>query len=110
MLRLITSQEALKAGEDVLGMIYGGTITKTRTWVETSAMLVTECIGKPFGCYYMVVMTDGFSEDDRDELDRLQIKLGKSLSDCVVEVERYKKPHPFFPGSSSFNLVTLYAG
>ena len=110
MLRLITSQEAKPAGEDVLGMIYGGTITKTHTWVETSAMLVTACIGKPFGRYFMVIMTNDFSEDDRDELDRLQQEIGKNLSDCVVEVERYEKAHPFFPGSSSFNLVTLYAG
>jgi hypothetical protein len=110
MLRLITSQEACAAGEDVLGMIYGGTIAETRTWVETSAMLVTEVTGKPFGRYFMVVMTNDFSEDDRDELDRLRQELGRNLPDCVVEVETHEKAHPFFPGSKSFNLVTLYGG
>ncbi|MEU9258991.1 hypothetical protein AB0D68_10955 [Streptomyces sp. NPDC048212] len=98
------------ADEDVLGMIYGGTITETRTWVETSAMLVTECLGEPFGRYFVVVMTNHFSEDDRDELDRLQAELGRNLPDCVVEAETYEKAHPFFPGSSSFNLVTVYGG
>lgn len=110
MLRLITSRGTEVSRGDALGMIYGGKIDKTRTWVETDALLVTEVLGEPFGRYYMVVMTNDFSEDDRDELDALEKELGKSLKDCVVEREHHVKPHRFFPGSKSFYLVTLYAG
>lgn len=109
MLRLITSQVAQAEG-DVLGMIYAGKIDTTRTWVETSALLVTEVVGRPFGRYFMIVLTDGFSEDDRDELDRLEAELGNKLANCVVERESYEGAHPFFPGSTSFYLVTLYGG
>lgn len=110
MLRLITSEEAREAASDTLGMIYTGKVDGTKTWVETDALLVTEVLGEPFGRYFMIVMTDDFSEDDRDELDRLEAELGKSLADCVVERERHEQPHPFFPGSTSFVLVTVYGG
>jgi hypothetical protein len=91
-------------------MIYGGSVDKTSTWVETSALWVTEVVGVPFGRYFMIVITNDFSEDDRDELDALERELGKSLRDCVVEREHYETPHPDFPGSSSFYLVTVYGG
>lgn len=110
MLRLITSDEATAAEDDVLGMIYGGTIEETRTWVETSALLVTECLGQPFGRYFMLVITNDVCEDDVIELHRLSVELGKSLADCVVEREREHEPHPFFPGSLYFDLVTVYGG
>lgn len=111
MLRLISSQEAsTSAEEDVLKMIYGGSITKTHTWVETSALLVTKCQGQPFGTYYVIVLTNDFCEDDISELDRLEGELGKKLDDCVVERERYEGAHPFFPGSQYFHLVTIYGG
>ncbi|MEU0912149.1 hypothetical protein [Streptomyces althioticus] len=110
MLRLITSEEPVQASADVLGMIYGGTITTTQTWVETSALLVTKVLGEPFGCYYLVVMTSDLDEDDISELDRLSRELGKDLRDCVVERERHNKAHRFFPGSTYFDLVTLYRG
>jgi hypothetical protein len=109
MLRLISSQTAAAVG-DVLGMIYAGKISTTRTWVETSALLVTEIIGQPFGKYYMLVITNDVTEDDWMELSRLAQELGKSLPDCVVERERCDNPHPFFPGSRHFDLVTVYGG
>lgn len=110
MLRLITSQRAVPAQEDVLGMIYSGKVTATRTWVETGALLVTEVQGTPFGRYFMIVITNDVDEDDRDELQRLADELGKNLPDCVVERERVEEGHPFFPGSKYFDLVTVYGG
>lgn len=110
MLRLITSQEANLVQEDVLRLIYSGSVTETRTWVETGALLVTEVRGNPFGRYFMVVITNDVDEDDRDELQRLADELGKNLPDCVVEQERANNPHPFFPGSKYFDLVTVYGG
>ncbi|MEU0952809.1 hypothetical protein ABZ353_10770 [Streptomyces niveus] len=108
MLHMITSEAVV--AEDALGMIYGGTVDSTQTWVETSAMLVTVCKGKPFGTYFILVLTDAVTAEDLVELQRLEVELGKKLDDCVVERERYDKPHRFFPGSRSFQLVTLYAG
>jgi len=110
MLRLITSQDAVRGHEEVLGMIYGGTIDSTSTWVETSALLVTEIQGRPYGRYFVVVLTNDSSEDDRDELDRLQVELGRPLPECVVEREAFRSPHAFFPGSTSFYMITLYGG
>lgn len=110
MLRLIASQGASATDEDVQGMIYTGTITTTRTWVETSALLVTEVQGKPFGTYYMLVITNDITEDDVLELHRLEGELGKKLTECVVEREHEDEPHPFFPGSKNFDLVTIYGG
>ncbi|MEU0159009.1 hypothetical protein ABZ154_09240 [Streptomyces sp. NPDC006261] len=112
MLQLITSIAAVQApaGDDVLGMIYGGTIEETRTWVETSALLITECIGRPFGRYYMLVITNEVDASDVEELHRLSTELGRSLSECVVEKERMHQEHPFFPGSEYFDLVTVYGG
>jgi len=96
--------------EDILGMIYGGTIDETHTWVETTALLVTRCQGKPFGTYYRLVITDAAGEEEVEELQRLSTELGKSLSDCVIERERVNNPHPFFPGSHYFDLVLVYGG
>lgn len=110
MLRLTTSQEAKPLAGDVLGMIYGGKISSTRTWVETSALLVTECLGEPFGRYFILVITNEVDEDDMTELARLAEELGKNLPDCVVERERHEIPHRFFPGSKYFDLVTVYGG
>ncbi|MGC9439271.1 hypothetical protein [Streptomyces sp. WG5] len=110
MLQLITSQEAAADRGDVLGMIYGGKVETTRTWVETGALLVSEVVGKPFGRYYMLVITNDVDEDDVTELARLAGELGKNLPDCVVERERVDRPHPFFPGSKFFDLVMVYGG
>jgi hypothetical protein len=110
MLRLISSREAVEAPGDVLGKIYGGKIDTTRTWVETSALLVTEVLGEPFRRYFMIVMTNDIDEDDVSELHRLAMELGKNLPDCVVERERHEEAHPFFPGSKYFDLVTVYGG
>lgn len=110
MLRLITSRETVQAPTDVLGMIYGGTIDETHTWVETSALLVTKCQGKPFGTYFMIVITNDAGLDETSELNRLSTEIGKSLSECVVEKERVENAHPFFPGSRYFDLVTVYGG
>lgn len=112
MLQLITSIAAAQAsaGADVLGMIYGGSIEETRTWVETAALLITECVGQPFGKYYMLVITNEVDASDAEELHRLSTQLGRSLSECVVERERVHQEHPFFPGSKYFDLVTVYGG
>jgi len=110
MLHMITSREASAPRSDVQGMIYRGEVTTTRTWVETDAILVTEVLGEPFGQYFMLVITDLFTEEDTDELARLADELGKNLPDCVVERERVNAPHRFFPGSSYFDLVTVYGG
>lgn len=110
MLRLITSQDAEADKRDVLGEIYGGSISSTRTWVETASLLITECVGEPFGRYFMIVITNEVDEEDVLELHRLAGELGKNLCDCVVERERVLNPHPFFPGSQYFDLVTVYGG
>ncbi|BET51784.1 hypothetical protein RGQ21_67660 [Kitasatospora aureofaciens] len=110
MLQLITSQEASADSGDVLKEIYGGKVETTQTWVETGALLITEVTGQPFGQYFMLVITDAVDEDDVLELHRLAGELGKNLCDCVVERERVFKPHPFFPGSKYFDLVTVYGG
>lgn len=110
MLRLITSQEAVVPETDVLEMIYGGKISETHTWVETTSLLVTRCQGQPFGTYYRLVITNEADVDDMVELQRLSTELGRSLSDCVVERERVHNPHPFFPGSRYFDLVMVYPG
>ncbi|MFJ8859752.1 hypothetical protein ACIRD8_15095 [Streptomyces sp. NPDC102451] len=93
-----------------LEMINTGTIETTRTWVETSALIVTECLGAPFGKYYVVVVTDDAGDDDTKELHRLSAELGKPLGDCIIEKEHHDKPHRWFPGSQSFDLLTVYAG
>ncbi|MFD5069151.1 hypothetical protein ACFWNC_14650 [Streptomyces sp. NPDC058369] len=110
MLRLITRQETVEVSDDVAGMIYGGEIVSTSTWVETDALIVTEVQGRPFGRYFLLVITDQVREDDVAELQRLSDELGKSLSECVVEKERCFEPHPWFPGSSHYDLVTVYGG
>lgn len=110
MLRLITPGTAVADSGSTLEMIYGGTIDTTRTWVETDALLITECLGEPFGRYFMIVITSDVTEDDVDQLRRLSLELGKDLSDCVVERERVNKAHRFFPGSKYFDLVTVYGG
>ena len=110
MLRMISSHEASAPRADVQGMIDGGKVYTTRTWVETEALLVTEVLGEPFGRYYMIVVTDQADEDDEIELNRLADELGKNLPDCVVERMRVDSPHPWYPGSSYFYLVTLYGG
>src|SRR5690606_29129481 len=79
MLRLITSQGVQVPAGDALGMIYGGSVDTTRTWVETSALLVTECIGRPFDRYFMIVITNDVNEDDIGELHRLEAEVGKKL-------------------------------
>ncbi|MFE8916865.1 hypothetical protein [Streptomyces globisporus] len=96
--------------EDVLEKISSGTVDNTRTWVETPALLVTECQGQPFGQYFMLVITNDAGPDEATELSRLSTEIGKSLSECVVEKLRIEKPHPFFPGSQYFDLVTVYGG
>jgi hypothetical protein len=58
----------------------------------------------------MVVITNDAGEDETEELHRLEKELGKSLRGCVIEKEHRDKPHSFFPGSQSFDLVTIYAG
>ena len=110
MLQVIASEDAVQADDGVLGMIYGGKISKTKVWVETDSLLVRKCSGKPFGTYYVVVLTNDADENDSAELRRLEGELGKKLHDCVVERERYDKPHPDFPGSQYFYYVTVYAG
>jgi hypothetical protein len=110
MVRLLASQDVLAGRVDVLKVIYTGTVQTTRTWVETSALLITEVLGEPFQRYFMIVMTNDVNEDDVTELDRLERELGKNLSDCVVERERVQKPHSRFPGSKYFDLVTVYGG
>lgn len=110
MLRLITRQETVEVPDDVVGMIYGGHVDSTRTWVETDALIVTEVRGRPFGRYYVLVITDQVCDDDVAELQRLSTEVGKSLADCVVEKDRHFNPHPEFPGSSYFDLVTVYGG
>lgn len=107
MLRLITSHESRA---DAQGMIYAdGEIHSIDEWVRTDALLVEEVRGEPFRRYYLITATDVFSEDDRDELDRLEAELGRKLADCVVDREKVDQPAEGFPGSSFFYLVTLYA-
>lgn len=110
MVRTITSREIQAPAGDVLGMINAGKVRKTRTWVETSALLVTECLGEPFGRYFQIVVTNDADEDDWDELEALSQELGKKVTDCVAETMHVDKPHSFFPGSRSFDLVTVYGG
>jgi hypothetical protein len=107
---LITSEEAQEAKSDVLGMIYEGKVDTTSTWVETSALLITKVVGEPFRQYFVITMTNDLTEDDIDELRRLEGELEKSLADCVVERDSYNKPHSFFPGSLSFTTVMIYGG
>jgi hypothetical protein len=83
---------------------------ETRTWVETGAMLISEVQGEPFGKYYVAVITNDADEDDTAELRRLEKELGRSLRGCIIETEHHDNPHRFFPGSRSFDLVTIYAG
>lgn len=93
-----------------LELIYRGTIHTTRIRVMTDSMKITEALGEPFRRYFLVVLTNLCDEDDEAELARLEKELGKPLGDCIVEKEHHDQPHPWFPGSSSFDLVTLYAG
>lgn len=93
-----------------LETIYSATIDTTRTWVETDALLVTEAQGEPFGKYYTVVITNDAGEDETEELHRLEKELGRSLRECIIETEHHDNPHRFFPGSRSFDLVTIYVG
>lgn len=107
---IMMSQEAVTAQEETLKLIYGGTVTTTSDWVETTALSVTEVLGEPFGRYFSIVMTNDLNQDDVEELVRLERELGKKLNDCVVERERINNPHPWFPGSRYFDLVTIYGG
>ncbi|WP_395759491.1 hypothetical protein OIE82_27195 [Streptomyces althioticus] len=110
MVRTITSREIQAPAGDALGMINAGTVNTTRTWVETSALLVTEICGEPFGRYFLIVVTNDVDEDDWDELERLSQELGKNVAECVVEREHIDSPHPWFPGSQFFDLVTVHGG
>lgn len=108
MLDMITPTEADHS--KALEMIHGGTVDTTRTWVRTDALLVTEVQGEPFGKYYIAVITNDAGEDETEELHRLEKELSQSLGECIIEKEHHDNPHRFFPGSRSFDLVTLYAG
>jgi hypothetical protein len=110
MLRLITSEEAAGASGDVLDLIYKGKVETTRRRVQTSNLLITEVQGQPYGRYFQLIITDGVDEEDVDELRRLSDELGKNLPDCVVKRTRVEEPHPWFPGSSYFDLVMVYGG
>ncbi|MGW0081511.1 hypothetical protein [Streptomyces sp. NPDC003393] len=104
----ITQSEADRS--KALELIYGAEISTTRTWVETDSLLVTEVLGGPFGKYYAVVITNHAGEGETEELTRLEGELGKPLGECIIEKEHHAKEHPWFPGSKSFDLLTLYAG
>ncbi|GAA1434597.1 hypothetical protein GCM10009601_59320 [Streptomyces thermospinosisporus] len=108
MLDMITPTEADHS--KALELIYSGKIETTRTWVETEAMLIAEVIGEPFGRYYQLVITDLVDQDDVAELNRLETELGKPLGECIIEKEHHDNRHSFFPGSQSFDLLTIYAG
>ncbi|MEV0495427.1 hypothetical protein [Streptomyces atratus] len=95
---------------EALEMISTGAIDTTRTWVESSSMVVTECLGTPFGRYYILVITNDVDADDIEELHRLESELGQPLGNCIIEKEHHDNPHRFFPGSQSFDLLTVYAG
>ncbi|MET7296328.1 hypothetical protein ABZS79_30185 [Streptomyces griseoloalbus] len=108
MLEILTPTEADHS--KALELIYGGEIDTTTTWVESTAMLITEVRGKPFGRYFRIVITNDAMESDAAELTRLEQELGKSLGGCIIEKEHHGEPHSFFPGSKSFDLLMVYAG
>lgn len=110
MLQMIERQGTEGAASDVQGMIHGGVATGTSTWDETMAMTITEVQGEPYGRYFQVVITDQAGSVDVDVLLKLERELGKNLEDCVVTRKRKHKEHPWYPGSTYFDLVTLYAG
>lgn len=85
-------------------------VDRCETWVETDSLLITKVFTQSVGHYYAMTVTDLIGPEDTAELLRLEGELGRPLEACGVEVESYDRPHPYFPGSSSFIYQTVYGG
>ncbi|MFE9309745.1 hypothetical protein ACFYM5_18910 [Streptomyces sp. NPDC006706] len=109
MLDVIRAWEPAEDLSAVLKMISEGTIHKGEEWEFTANVMITE-LDADFGRYYKITIPDTAGKAEEADLALLEEKLGKPLKECIVKREHHDRPHRFFLGSKSFDLVTLYAG
>lgn len=89
-------------------MVTAEPITETAALTTTAGACLTE-ITTCRGSYYEAVITDLVTDDCLDDLDYALAARGcPRWRDAVVDKASARRPHPFFPGSTTIQYLIIH--